>query len=84
MSRAEEGFRRRNLACSQTRRRLMRLYRYIAMNPLLKLRDIHPLDPLARPRRFAEEGKAGFDARIVEEAAHRQATSQFSPPMPFD
>ena len=50
----------------------------------IQLRDIHPFDPLARPRRFAEEGKAGFDARIVEETAHRQAPAQLSPPMAFD
>ena len=49
-----------------------------------KLRDVHAFYPLARPRRFAKKGKAGFDTRIIQKAADRQATTQLSPPMPLD
>ena len=51
---------------------------------LFKFSDIHALHPLARPGRFTKERETRFDARIVEEAAHRQATGQLSPPMPLD
>ena len=50
----------------------------------VKLRDIHPFHPLARPGRFAEKREARFHARIVEEAPHRQATAQLGPAMPLD
>lgn len=49
-----------------------------------QLRDIHPLHPLARPGRLAQKRKTGFDARIVEETAHRQTTVKLRPPMAFD
>lgn len=49
-----------------------------------QLRDIHPLHPLARPRRLAQKRETGFDAWIVEETAHRQAPAELNPPVAFN
>lgn len=52
--------------------------------PSVQFRDIHPLNPFTRPLRLAEKRETRFDARVIQEAAHRQAAVQFSPPVPFD
>jgi hypothetical protein len=46
--------------------------------------DIPPFDPLPRPGRFSEKGKAGFHAWVVEETADRDATPHLGPPIPLD
>lgn len=52
--------------------------------PSLQFRNIHSLNPLAGPLGLAEKREARFDARVIQEAAHRQATVKFSPPVPLD
>src|SRR5690606_37779072 len=47
--------------------------------PLAQHEEVQPLDLLARPRRAAQEPEARSDARLVREAAQRDALGQARP-----